>query len=175
MDQARKLQTDETAEGHHGAPRLRRDDQDTGLAGLDKVLRFALTPREQAQEPPREREMPARRDWSAALDLVHDAAEAIRITEERAQAMESRAQTLAERATEELQAAVVRIQAAEARAKAAEARALEAEARAKEAETRAKDAEAWLVRLHDVIVEELPSRRASLLQGPHGPAVEPAE
>ncbi len=157
MEQARKLQRDETADAQVAAPRLRRDEGDGGLAGLDKVLRFALTPRDQAVEAPREREAPARRDWSAALDLVHDAAEAIRLTEERAQAMEARAQTLAERATEELQAAAMRIQAAEARARAAEARAQEAEARA-------KDAEAWLVRLHDVIVEELPSRRSALGQ-----------
>lgn len=159
MEQARKVSREDAPEAQHGVARLRRDEQENGLAGLDKVLRFALTPREQAGEAAREREIPGRRDWSAALDLVHDAAEAIRVTEERAQAMETRAQTLAERATEELQAAVVRIQAAEARAKAAEARAQDAEARA-------KDAEAWLVRLHDVIVEELPSRRPGASTNP---------
>jgi hypothetical protein len=156
MDHARKLARDEAAGAQGAAARPRRDEQDTALTGLDKVRRFAMTPppRDAAPEPPceRERDAPGRRDWSAALDLVHNAAEAIRVTEERAEAMESRAQTLAERATEELQAAALRIQAAEARAKAAEARAQEAEARA-------KDAEAWLARLHDVIIEELPTRR----------------
>ena len=49
------------------------------------------------------------------------------------------------------------LQDAQARLEAAEARTHASEARAKQAEARAKEAEAWLQRIHDAILEELPS------------------
>ena len=115
------------------------------------MLRLALNPKDQASEARSERNCLAKRDLAAALDLVHQAAESVRVTENRAQDMEMRTRALADRATEELRLAESRIQAAEARARAFEDRAVQAEARLHEAEE-------WLKRIHDVIVEELPPR-----------------
>lgn len=80
--------------------------------------------------------MPGRRDWSSALDLIHEATAAIRISEERSSELEA-----------ELQRTVV--QALE-RAKFLEAQIAVAENRAMLAEQRASDAEEWLARLHEV-------------------------
>jgi len=147
MDQARKLPWDDGA--RPPAPKAptptpaRRDDVADHFAGLDKVIRFALSPGEQEQEmaaaPRRETEDRAQRDWSAALDLVREASQAIRATEARNQEMEARIQGLMRRASEELEAAEARIEAAEARAA--------------EAEMRADAAEEWLRRFHDAITE----------------------
>ncbi|MBX9931610.1 MAG: hypothetical protein K2Y56_08745 [Methylobacterium sp.] len=82
--------------------------------------------------------MPGRRDWSSALDLIHEATAAIRISEERSSELEA-----------ELQRTVV--QALE-RAKFLEAQIAVAENRAMLAEQRASDAEEWLARLHDAVV-----------------------
>lgn len=93
-----------------------------------------------------EGEEPAqRRDWSSALDLVQEACEAIRISEERVQDLERQGQQASLQAREDIKALQLQIQAGERRAQAAEARATKAEARALEAES-------WLARLHDAIV-----------------------
>ena len=147
MEMARKLLRDDTDEPV-GPVRSLHEDTRNSLAGLDKALRFALAPKDPSPDPTRERGNLTKRDFSAALDLVHQAAEAIRATEERAQA-------IAMRANEELEAAEARIQSAEARVRTAEAR-------AKEAEARAKEYEEWLVRIHDVIVQEFPSRKVDM-------------
>lgn len=86
-----------------------------------------------------------RRDWSSALDLVQEACEAIRISEERVQDLERQGQQASQQAREDIKALQLQIQAGERRAQAAEARATKAEARALEAES-------WLARLHDAIV-----------------------
>ena len=101
-------------------------------------------------ELPRERDKQDPRDWSAALKLVHQAAEAMRAGGDRAQKLEAHTQSLLERMSKDLQDAQARLEAAEARTHASEAR-------AKQAEARAKEAEAWLRRIHDAILEELPS------------------
>ncbi|NEU10624.1 hypothetical protein G3T14_00585 [Methylobacterium sp. BTF04] len=80
-----------------------------------------------------------RRDWSSALDLIHEATAAIRISEERQSELE-----------EELRRTVV--QAVE-RARFLEAQVAAAENRADLAEKRASDAEEWLGRLHDAVVD----------------------
>ena len=147
MELARKISRDVLTDEQ--APGAARAETGT-FAGLDKVLRLALAPKEQSSVP---RSSVAQRDLTAALDLVHQAAESIRVTEHRAKEMEARTRALADRATEELRLAEQRIQTAEARARAAEERAQQAEARAQEAEE-------WLKRIHDVIVEELPPRAA---------------
>ena len=125
-----------------GFARSSHHDRGDGLAGLDNVLRLALGRKDPASDLTRGN--PTKRDFSAALDLVHQAAQAMQATEERARA-------IAQRATEELRAAEARIQSAEARIRALEAR-------AKEAEARAKEYEEWLVRIHDTIVQEFSSR-----------------
>lgn len=79
------------------------------------------------------------RDWSAALDLVHEAYEAIRIAEERAAAAEDYSKQLTQYHSEQLRVADARLAAAEKRAEIAEAR--------------ARDAEEWLVKFHDTILD----------------------
>ncbi len=79
------------------------------------------------------------RDWSAALDLVNEAYEAIRIAEERAAAAEDYSKQLTQYHSEQLRVADARLAAAEKRAEAAEAR--------------ARDAEEWLVKFHDTILD----------------------
>lgn len=158
MELARKLSRDTLAEEEvvSGAPR--QESERGNYNGLDKVLRLALNPKDPNVDNRPERLNLPKRDLAAALDLVHQAAESIRVTENRAQDMEARTRALADRATEELRLAESRIQAAEARARAFEERALQAEARAQEAEE-------WLKRIHDVIVEELPPRIDGSTQG----------
>ncbi|WP_182085232.1 hypothetical protein [Aureimonas sp. ME7] len=89
-------------------------------------------------------EKPAR-DWSAALDLVREASEAIRIRDERATEMEIEHRLDAERASDEIR--TLQEQLDETELKLAET-----EARARLAEARAGEAEAWLAKMHDAIV-----------------------
>ena len=86
-----------------------------------------------------------RRDWSAALDLVREASEAIRIRDERATEMEIEHRLDAERASEEIRSLQEQLDETELRL-------AETEARARTAEARASEAEAWLAKMHDAIV-----------------------
>ena len=119
-----------------------------GADALDNILRLGSGAKEQAPAPTGHRGLRARRDSAAALDAVHQAAEAIRATEGQAREAEARGLALAERALKELKIAEGRVQAAEAAARAAEVRAREAEAQAREAED-------WLMRLQDAIKEHI--------------------
>ena len=107
------------------------------MQGIDKVLRLALAPKDGTAD----RKDPARLDFSAAIETVRDAAEAIKAAEHRADEVEARARAAAQCAVEKLKAAEARIQALEARVKAAEAR--------------AQDAEEWLARVHEAITGQL--------------------
>ncbi len=86
-----------------------------------------------------------KRDWSASLDLIHEATAAIRISEERAAELEQELERTVARALE--------------RATALEAQVAAAQTRADLAERRADEAEEWLARLHDAVVEGF-TRRA---------------
>jgi hypothetical protein len=145
MNQVRELPWKEE-DDHSGAARPDCEQRD-GLSGLNKVLPFALSPRDQAPEIDPDNTAPTPRDWSAALDLVRQAAEIIRAADQRAEEREALTREVVQRATQQLEAAEARIQAAEARARAAEAR-------AQAAEVRAREADEWLGRIHQVIVEE---------------------
>ncbi|WP_192845680.1 hypothetical protein [Aureimonas sp. AU22] len=85
------------------------------------------------------------RDWSAALDLVREASEAIRIRDERATEMEIEHRLDAERASEEIRSLQEQLDESEVRL-------AETEARVRLAEARAAEAEAWLAKMHDTIV-----------------------
>ncbi len=87
----------------------------------------------------------APRDWSAALDLVREASEAIRIRDERATEMEIEHRLDAERASEEIRSLQEQLDETEVRL-------AETEARVRLAEARAAEAEAWLAKMHDTIV-----------------------
>lgn len=142
---------------------------ETRAEDLEKVLRLPLLSRLRDQGP--DALWPAsgspRRDWSAALDLVNEAFEALRMTDERVAELEVQLEELTRRYNEEARAAQARLLSAESRteealtrarqqetrAKDAEARAAKAEASAREATARASEAEEWLARFHDAIVK----------------------
>lgn len=88
-----------------------------------------------------------KRDWSAALDLINETYEAIRMAEERVAAIETYNKQLTHHFEEQIKATQTRLYAAEKRAD--------------EAEARAKEAEDWLVRFHDSIVEGFQKTLAS--------------
>lgn len=81
-----------------------------------------------------------KRDFSAALDLVNEAFEAIRLAEERAAAAEEHKADLLQRHAEQVRVLEGRLAASEKRAEALEGR--------------AKTAETWLSKFHDTIVDE---------------------
>lgn len=101
-------------------------------------------------------------DWSASLELVRQLAEAMRTSADRLHKVEARAQAVVQRAAKELEHAQARIEALEVRLRASETR-------EKQAEARAKEAEEWLRRMHETIVEALPTS-LSLLQSIADPA-----
>lgn len=86
-------------------------------------------------------------DWSAALDLIHQAADVIKVAEDQVKKTEARAQHMARHALDDLRAAQVRIDDLQALLR-------DAETRATEAEARAKDAEEWLTHFHDTIMQK---------------------
>lgn len=121
---------------------------------LDNVLRLRLARSAQqaaAPEPVRGARRRAAVDWSAALDAVEEAADAMNSTEHHAKEIEQRGVALAERALAELKNAEARVRTAEDAARAAEARAAQAEERLREAED-------WLERIQDAIETRLLTR-----------------
>jgi hypothetical protein len=97
-------------------------------------------------------------ELSSAVELVQEASEAIRISEQRVEELEAQFDQYALESTDEirrlnaeLQASEQRLMHAEERLRQTEHRAQQAESRASQAESRAAQAEAWLVRLHDAV------------------------
>jgi hypothetical protein len=87
------------------------------------------------------------RDWAAAVELVNEAAEAVRLADERAIAAERYSRELADYYGEQI--------------KTAEARIAVLESRLKTSDGKVREAEEWLVRFHDAIVAgfgNLPTR-----------------
>lgn len=152
MDQARRLIVE--ADGDDPLARFRPRAEPLPATAPEKVVRLAAAgARDVEAEFPRDRAGGlTARDITHAIDVVHDAAQSIRLAEERARDGETRSQALLQRATEELKGAETRVQAAEARARSAEGR-------AQEAETRLREAEGWLRQIFAAISEELPTRR----------------
>jgi len=110
-----------------------------GVADLSDVLHFAYNQKLPGDASDSEESSASSRDFTSAIDLVHQAAETIRAADERARRSEAEART-----------------AIEERAQA-ERRAEEAQALLKAAETRAREAEEWLQRLHDAILSKFGS------------------
>jgi small-conductance mechanosensitive channel len=93
------------------------------------------------------------RDYGSALDLIREASAAIAIKEERASELEAQLQQVTAAANEEIRQLKARLEASERRAQ-------KSDERARVAELRATEAEAWLVRLHDAILDGFGHRRA---------------
>ncbi|MGU3359493.1 hypothetical protein ACLBWX_04080 [Methylobacterium sp. M6A4_1b] len=120
-------------------------DRETSSAGA-WLMRSLPSPNNRgpaAPEPQQASQIEAgtgrKRDWSASLDLIHEATAAIRISEERAAELEQELERTVARALE--------------RATALEAQVAAAQTRADLAERRAEEAEEWLARLHDAVVD----------------------
>jgi hypothetical protein len=88
--------------------------------------------------PPPAAAVPPGRDWASAIELINEAAEAVRLADERANAAERYSQELAQYYTEQ--------------AKAAELKIATLEKRLEMTEGKAREAEEWLVRFHDAIM-----------------------
>ena len=175
MEHARKLAWGEAGDDRRHARAVDRAADDDSreardsIAHLDRLLRVAMAPEERGPERvPEMHRSPGGRpglteyDFAAAVDLVGQAAQAMRDTQDRAEEMEARSQALLDRVTEQLNAAEARVKSAETRARIAEVREKEAEqrtkeseAREKEADARARKAEEWLTRIHDSVVDML--------------------
>lgn len=105
----------------------------------ERILQFSASLKDRVG-PPGERSPGApKRDWSAALDLVNEAFEAIRMAEERTVAAEDYQRQLIQHHADQVRALEHRLANTEKRAEAAEAR--------------AKETESWLVKYHDTIVD----------------------
>ncbi len=125
---------------------LMRGRSETGLPALrtaEPVVTLKATSRGSSQGEPSA--PTGDRDWSSALDLIHEATAAIRISEERSGDLEQELERVTAQAQE-------RARLLEAQVAAAERRTEKAEERTRMAEKRASEAEAWLARLHDAIV-----------------------
>ncbi|MBB2963793.1 TolC family protein [Methylobacterium sp. R2-1] len=110
----------------------------------DKVINFSPATSESASSSEGGASVLPPRDWVSAIDLVQEAAEAIRISEERAVDLENQLRNVISQAEDEvrqLQKTIASNQLLLA----------QAEDRARRAETRAKEAETWLVRIHDAV------------------------
>jgi small-conductance mechanosensitive channel len=88
------------------------------------------------QEPSPQAQSPQSQDWSEAVSLVLEAAEAIRTSETRVREAEDRCVSISADATREIQRLGQSLLAAERRLAAAEERALDAQRRCAEAENR---------------------------------------
>lgn len=82
--------------------------------------------------------VPPGRDWASAIELINEAAEAVRLADERANAAERYSQELAQYYTEQAKAAELKIAGLEKRLEVTEAK--------------AREAEEWLIRFHDAIM-----------------------
>lgn len=132
----------------HGAPFQR--PRDASPPHRDKIVSFTSSGAFGAPSAAAELAAPDRRpsghvgDWSAAIELVHEASEAIRISEERAVELEAQLGQVMAQAAEEMRRLNAEIAGVEQRL-------ARSEDRARAAEDRADEAEAWLGRLHEAV------------------------
>lgn len=85
------------------------------------------------------------RDFKSAIDLIKEASEAIRFSEERAVELEQQLHQITHRSAEQVKALELQVATLERRL-------IKSEERARTAEVRANEAETWLSRLHDTII-----------------------
>ena len=78
MEQALRIQPHEDVPAEHEAPAPRPEAEGVS-EGIEKVLRFAMPPRQGEAEAPAKAAGPVTaRDFATAIDFVHEAAQAIR-------------------------------------------------------------------------------------------------
>ena len=155
MQAARQDERLRPAAAHQADPAADSSDNILSLLARTQQPGRWLSERKPGNEP----------DWSVALDLVQQAAVAIRVSAERTEAMETRARSLWARATQEIERAQARIGELEARLQ-------DAEARASAAEAEVAEAREWAQRIHAALAAEL-SAGAKLLH--NRPGLAPAD
>jgi small-conductance mechanosensitive channel len=158
----------ETASGS-AAGWIIRGRTGAALQASEKVVSFIPQAGESsrpAEEPRQAAKSP--RDWSTAIELIQEASEAIRISEERATELEGHLRQITAEASEEMRRL-------EAHIAAGEQRLLKAEERVRRAEARADEAEAWLVRLHDAVIGAFRRPPAMIAAEQPGTAVDAEE
>lgn len=107
----------------------------------DRVVQLAIPPARPMAEKPR---IQGKLDWSATVDLIREATEAMRASEERSRDLEARLTATILEANNDINERNSQLTAAE--------RTIEQlQERARLAEERAQEAEAWLSRLHETI------------------------
>ncbi|HTV69383.1 MAG TPA: hypothetical protein VMF90_12680 [Rhizobiaceae bacterium] len=120
---------------------LLKDLQGAALPKNDTVVQFAMTPAKPMSEKPKAQN---KVDWSATVDLIREATEAMRASEERARDLETRITNTILEASHDINALTAQLATAD--------RTIEQlQDRAQLAEERAEEAEAWLARLHETI------------------------
>ncbi|HEX8417917.1 MAG TPA: hypothetical protein VF641_09980 [Methylobacterium sp.] len=123
--------------------RARPEATPPAARNVEPFVALKMAPRGPMQDEPHK---PAdERNWSSALDLIHEATAAIRISEERSSDLEQELERVLAQAQERARLLEVQVAVAERRTE-------KAEERVRAAEKRANEAEAWLARLHDAIV-----------------------
>lgn len=131
------------------AERMLAHSQNSKARAADKVVNLATRAAE-AGGPSAEAKLnlAKAKDFTSAIDLIHEASEAVRIAEQRADDLELQMRGLLTDAAEELSRLKLEI----AEKDATIARCLE---QAQAAELRAQDAEAWLARLNEAVMSRL--------------------
>jgi hypothetical protein len=116
-------------------------------AAADNVVSLPLPAQEPAGSPQHSRH------WLSAIDLVHEAREAIRFGEERTVQLEADVKRIAAEAGEEIGKLKSELQRTSRELEETKLGLMRAEKRAADAEARAAEAEAWLLRLHKSVVD----------------------
>ncbi|WP_244472237.1 MULTISPECIES: hypothetical protein [unclassified Methylobacterium] len=98
------------------------------------------------------------REWMSAIELVQEASEAIRITEERAVDLENQLKHVITQAEDEIKSLQQKLASQQTLLN-------QSEERARRGEARAKEAEAWLIRLHDAVFTAFGPKSRSKLAG----------
>lgn len=136
---------------------ISRSRSEAMMKASEKIVSFSTQAPEAEPDGEARKASLQSRDWSSTLDLIREASEAIRISEERAADLEVQVQRITVQATEELRQL-------EAEIALGQQHLAKAEERARVAEGRANEAEAWLIRLHDAVLGSF-NRLPRLTQG----------
>lgn len=134
-----------TASASPASPTALEDRQDHESRQIHKVVAFTYPSMTTGPQSNGRIGTAPLRDWSSAIDLIQEASEAIRISEERSSELEAQLNQVTAQAAEEMK----RLHGLVA---SGEQRLARSEERLKAAEARAVEAEAWLVRMHDAVL-----------------------
>jgi hypothetical protein len=125
-------------------PRAAQPVSELFLKASDTISAFTTASQGAANAAGQAGQTAAQRDWPAALALIEETSEAIRLSELRYAQLDDRLQQM-------IAQAAVNMRELEGHLATANDMLRRAEERARHAEIRALEAEAWLARLHDAV------------------------